>query len=139
MSDSTRGMKLFNPGNLRITPANWKGKITPSKDSEFETFDCIENGIRALGKTLMSYFHGHGLKTIRDVIRRYAPATENDTEAYVTAVSDQTGYDPDANLNLGTYEDLRAMAEAIIHQEQGEHAREITPDQMDEGIQRALA
>lgn len=133
-----RGLRLNNPGNLRITMTPWEGKITPSKDAEFETFDCIENGIRALGKNLLSYFNFHGLKTIRDIIRRYAPATENNTEAYITAVADRTGYDPDANLNLNEYEDLRAIAEAIMDQEQGAAVKEISQDQIDEGIQRSL-
>lgn len=77
-------------------------------------------GIRALARTLIKYQDKHRLCTIRQIIGRWAPATENDTVAYIKAVSDETGLAPDVALDMHKYEHLKALATAIIKHENGQ-------------------
>lgn len=135
----SRGLLIFNPGNLRISSNPWHGKITPSRDSEFETFDCMENGIRAMARLLTGYFDNYKLHTITGIISRYAPSTENPTTAYIKAVSDSTGFDSDAFINLHDSAIMKELCSAMFKQEQGADAAKITQSQLDDGIARAYA
>ena len=47
-----------------------------------------------------TYYHKYRLYTIRMIIRRWAPSSENDTEAYIANVSRLTGIDPDKPLGI---------------------------------------
>jgi hypothetical protein len=131
-----RGIRNCNPGNIRISSAPWQGKITPSHDPEFETFDTPENGIRALGKIILTYYNKHKLKTVRDIIMRWAPPTENNTTAYIDAVADQLLVGPDDELVL-TKDKLAALVEAIIGHENGSCPYDMAT--VDRGIERAFA
>ncbi|MFT4466072.1 MAG: hypothetical protein ACMX3H_17620 [Sodalis sp. (in: enterobacteria)] len=42
-----------------------------------------------------------GLNTIEKIINTWAPGRENNTDAYIAALSRQLGVAPDAALNLG--------------------------------------
>ncbi len=55
-------------------------------------------GLRAALKLLRTYYQRHGCVTIRQIIRRWAPETENKTEAYIQTVSRMTGILPDTTL-----------------------------------------
>ncbi len=57
-------------------------------------------GIRALARTLISYQVKHGLRTIRQKIGRWAPASENDTVAYIKAVCEDSGFGADVELDM---------------------------------------
>ena len=81
----TRGERNNNPGNIRKSAIEWKGEVS-GDDKAFETFNTPEEGIRALAVLLKNYYKKHGLKTVRKIINRYAPANENDTDAYIDAV-----------------------------------------------------
>ena len=132
----TRGERNFNPGNIRRTSAPWKGKVI-GLDNEFETFDCAENGIRALGKILLTYQRKYGLYTVGQIISRWAPPAENDTISYVHAVAREMGVEHDARLDPESNETLQRLVRAIIHHENG---RVIYVDaQIIEGVERALA
>jgi hypothetical protein len=43
---------------------------------------------------LIAYQDKHGLRTIRQIVSRWAPPTENNTNAYVRAVAADTGWMP---------------------------------------------
>lgn len=55
-------------------------------------------GLRAALKLLRTYYQRHGCVTIRQIIRRWAPETENKTEVYIQTVSRMTGILPDTTL-----------------------------------------
>jgi len=137
----TRGVRNNNPGNVDHSASNlWVGELPVDKalESRFCRFDTAENGIRCLGKILVSYYHGHGLKTIRQILARYAPGLENDTGAYIRAVAAETGFG--ADQELPTVKDQRIMAalvRAIIRHENANY--EYPADVLAEGIRRALA
>ncbi len=68
---------------------------SPKGDAEFVQFYTMEYGWRAAFVILCrTYFGKYGLKTIRDIVSRWAPAKENNTEAYIRHVSDYTGIAP---------------------------------------------
>ena len=56
----------------------------------------------------------HGIDTIADFIRRYAPPEENNTEEYIAAISSALGVSPDTRVDF-TDVDLKArMIKAMI-------------------------
>ena len=114
----SRGLRNNNPGNVRISNIPWQGKLTPSKDVAFETFDTAFHGIRVIAKILITYMKRDGLDTIREIISKWAPPSENNTMAYVKDVSDRTGYGIDEKLEADA-ETLAELAAAIIWHENG--------------------
>jgi hypothetical protein len=136
----TRGERANNPGNIREYPNDptaWKGERATDDDPEFEEFETPEDGIRALGKVLLAYQRKYGIRTIRGIINRYAPSTENDTESYINAVSLRIGVDSRDLIDLSDRRVLRDLVEAIIHHENGRISYADTV--IDEGVKRAYA
>ncbi|MBI6628128.1 structural protein [Pseudomonas rhodesiae] len=135
-----RGVRNNNPGNIDYNPANqWQGQLKPDPaiEKRFARFDTPENGIRALGKLLLTYQRKHGLKTVKAIISRWAPSVENDTSAYVRAVEANTGTRPGAEVDLSQTVVMTGFVKAIIHHENAGYAY---PDAVvTEGVRRALA
>ena len=76
----------YNPGNLRPSSAyQWNGEV--GQNGGFVIFDSPEMGTRALTKNLYTSQETHGNNTVREIITRWAPPSENDTDAYVKKVS----------------------------------------------------
>lgn len=130
-----RGIRLNNPFNIRISDNHWIGKTTPSRDESFETFDTPEHGIRAGIKVLLTYFHKYSLKTIHEIISRFAPPSENDTDAYIASVTLETGIPAEEALDLDDPYILATVAMAIIKHEQGKQP--YTAAQFLRGIEQA--
>lgn len=129
MSDpkQSRGFRNRNPGNIDFVPANrWQGQIglgdrwMPAPHRRFAEFESHEYGIRALAALLTTYQDKHGLRTIRQIINRWAPPNENNVSSYVGFV-DQRMPDRVADdvLDLHSYADMRPLVEAIITHENG--------------------
>ena len=135
-----RGIRNNNPGNIDYNPVNnWQGQLKVDKTIEprFCRFDTPENGIRALGKLLQTYQRKHGLKTVRAIINRWAPSSENDTKAYVHSVEFYTGTKEGTEINLKDQKTLKGMIKAIIRHENSNY--EYPDSVLDEGVRRALA
>lgn len=115
-----RGIRNNNPGNLRRTSDPWQGLATPQTDREFFVFKSATYGIRALARTLIAYQDEHQLRSIRQIICRWAPANENNTAAYISAVAKDSGFDADRPLDMHKFEHLRAITHAIIRHENGQ-------------------
>ena len=79
----SRGLRNNNPGNIRRGGGHFKGERLPSLDPAFKQFETIEWGYRAMFVLLDNYRRRHGLQSIREMIRRWAPPVENDTERYI--------------------------------------------------------
>lgn len=85
----TLGKKLRNPLNIRYNKNNkWVGQRGSLQG--FCVFVSLEAGYRAAAKLLCNYLKG-GNKTIRSIISRWAPDTENDTESYINYVCSNFG------------------------------------------------
>jgi hypothetical protein len=148
MPPVTRGVRNNNPGNIDFNPRNqWQGQLAPDPavEKRFARFDTAENGIRALAKLVLAYrgkggmpgVGGAGIDTVREVINRWAPGVENDTEAYIKAVAAGVGVDPNQPVDLRNYRTLIAITTGIIKHENGwvPYVAEVIA----EGVQRALA
>lgn len=114
-----RGIRNNNPGNLRRTSDPWQGLTPKQADRDFFTFKTDIYGIRALARTLIAYQDEHRLRTIRQIISRWAPANENNTGAYIDAVAKRTGFDADRPLDMHRFEQIKSVLEAIIWHENG--------------------
>jgi hypothetical protein len=115
-----RGIRNHNPGNIRRSSDPWQGLAERQSDVEFFTFKSPIYGIRALARTLITYQDKHGLRTIRQIIGRWAPPVENNTNAYVRAVAEETDLDADQMLDLHNFEYLFPLTKAIIKHENGQ-------------------
>jgi hypothetical protein len=149
MAALPRGVRNFNPGNIDYNPRNaWNGQLGLElgvASPRFARFDSPENGIRALGKLLINYRGkdgqpgegGLGIDTVRETISRWAPGNENNTEAYIAAVTAKLGVKANDVINIKDGHTLRVFVGAIIAHE---CANSRYPDAVfDEGIRRALA
>lgn len=115
---ATRGYRNRNPGNIEHVPTNkWQGLAEPPSDGRFCRFTGHEYGLRALAVLLITYQDRHGLRTLRDIIARWAPPAENDTAAYLAAVARRIGVGPDDPLDLHRHDRLRPLVEAIVAHE----------------------
>lgn len=114
-----RGLRINNPGNIRVSQTPWHGKLVPSRDDEFETFDTMENGVRAMMKLILTYNKKYGLKSVRQIINRYAPPSENATDMYINIVADSLGVDADADLDFSDKQEMTELIAAIVKHEQG--------------------
>ncbi len=85
-----------------------------------------------MARVLIAYQVKHGLRTIQQIIERWAPANENDTAAYVRAVSADTGVSADQPLDMHAYADLKPLVEAIIKHENGQ--QRYTTAQVDKAL-----
>ena len=115
-----RGIRNNNPGNIRRNGDPWQGLAERQGDVEFFTFKSSIYGIRALARTLITYQDKHDLRSIRQIINRWAPSVENNTNAYVRAVAADTGLDADHPLDLHRFDHLLPLIKAIIHHENGQ-------------------
>lgn len=119
----TRSERNNNPGNIRLTSDRWRGQVLPPPDRGFVTFREPKWGYRALFVILEGYMLRHGLRTIREIIGRYAPPTENATAAYIRSVCRATGWGPDDPLDpCGRV--MQDLARAITLVESGKPADE---------------
>jgi hypothetical protein len=130
MSDQTRGERNRNLTNIN-EGAGFRGdlglEIVPPGSHyapRFARFDTVENGIRACAKLLQTYQRKHGLFTIRGMINRWAPPSDNnDTSAYVRNVSIACGVNPDDPYPLtdadADMDRMKLIVRAVIVQENG--------------------
>ena len=111
----------FLTGNASKSPTPTNvGNIRPVGSSTgFQQFDTPEAGIKAVDDQLRIYGSKHKVKTLREVISRWAPPSENDTEAYIKNVSQRTGIKPDEEIDLSNPTIRHIISGPIILQEQG--------------------
>lgn len=140
LSNVARGIRNNNPGNIKISGTAWQGKIAPSSNTDgvFEQFQSMSDGIRALGKNLVTYFNVHGLNTVRGIIGRWSPPSENVTGAYTNYVANAVGVKPDDAINVKDPHTLSLLTEAIMKYENGTLVG-INDADIRAGISRALA
>jgi len=128
----SRGIRNNNPGNIRLSKDKWQGLAPSQPDKEFFTFQNPVYGIRAIARLLINYQDDYGLRTIRGIISRWAPASENNTEAYIKRVAERTGFDADQPLDLHQHEYLKPLVIAIIWHENAQQP--YTGEQIDKAL-----
>lgn len=80
----TRGIRNNNPFNIRCTGTRWQGKLSSGKHKSFEVFKSMDYGIRAGIIILRRYVRVYKLTSVKDIINRFAPESENDTNVYIS-------------------------------------------------------
>ena len=104
-----------NPGNIVKTSSLWEGQI--QSKGRFVAFKDKHSGLRALAIVLLRYERRHGMTTVKQVVSRFAPAHENDTEKYAEFVADELGVSATENINICAYG--TELMKAIIRMENG--------------------
>lgn len=120
MSQTPRGIRNHNPGNIVISHIPWQGKLIGSAntDGHFEQFSSAFFGLRALARNLHTYFI-EGKTTVATIIEPYAPPIENNTSAYTNSVSTMANVGPNDPLDLNNPVQLRAIVQGIVRVENG--------------------
>ena len=116
-----RGIRNNNPGNLKEPSGDktqWRRERATDDDPMFEEFETMEYGIRALMKILINYMKKYKLRTIIEIIKRFAPASENDTRAYINSVSWITGFE-DNEILVANEDTISKLVTAICFIENG--------------------
>lgn len=114
-----RGLRNCNPGNIRQSRIQWKGEIVPSQDESFCQFCDMAHGYRAMLKLLQNYRRKHGCQTIADMIHRWAPSIENNTNAYIIDVCRQMQMPSTYVIDINDRDSMCALAAAISRHENG--------------------
>jgi len=134
------GVRLNNPGNIEWG-SPWQGLVPRAQSMYAKTgnrqqkrfcqFKTSAYGIRAIAVTLITYYdkrkakNGSKIDTPREIIERWAPAFENDVDAYASRIGRAlcgTGTcerPADVVVDMHDYDQLRAVVEAIIRHENG--------------------
>lgn len=112
-----RGIRNNNPGNL-----NFAGQAGATKEGgpggRFAKFGTMREGVAALVKQIGLYV-SRGKNSIRKILEVYAPSSENNTGAYIAAVSRALGIGPDDPLDINSSAQVMGLVKAITDHENG--------------------
>ena len=97
-----RGIRNNNPLNIRHSADKWQGARIAQTDKAFVQFQSMAYGYRAAWKILDTYClrfkRERKTYNVRNIIGRWAPPTENDTDAYIRAVVKLSGLGGNENM-----------------------------------------
>ena len=146
------GVRLNNPGNLEWG-SPWEGLVPRSQSRyhasgsaqqrRFCEFVDAASGIRAIARTLITYADkrlaadGSTIDTVREVISRWAPSHENNTNAYAQHVAKVISptLSPDAPISVKDYQTMKGLVRGIIAHENAGYA--YPEEVLEEGLRRA--
>lgn len=131
----TRGYMNNNPGNIVKDGKTWVGEKPVSTDKNFKQFVSMPYGYRALWLNIKAYF-SKGLNTIEKIATTYAPPNENDTKAYIVALSKATGKKPQEIISFSDTSAIRKLIAGISQHENGVPAN---MSDLDEGFKMLTA
>lgn len=111
--------------NYDTNRANNPGNLRPINDSRnFRTFSSERDGWDAMSNQLMMYFNGTSraagfkkLRTITDIISKWAPSSENDTASYIKEVAGYMGVGANDELNLADPNVMARLRTAMARHE----------------------
>lgn len=102
---SPLGIRNNNPGNLR-------------PGGQFSSYATPEAGLGGMANNLRRYGR-NGWNTVGSIISHWAPPNENNTSAYIAAISRATGFAPNQPLDLNDPATLQKLMGAITQHENG--------------------
>jgi hypothetical protein len=141
-----RGIRNNNPLNIRHSADQWQGVRQEQTDKSFVQFKSMAYGYRAAWKTLQSYYNRFCQQskpfTVRNIIHRWAPPNENDTQAYIRTVVQLSGIEEEENLlppnNVIGYERLSKLLAAMTVMENGIHLNNVDTEAIFQGYKLAF-
>lgn len=119
-----RGIRNNNPLNIR-KGNNWQGEKKVQTDKAFEEFESLQMGLRA-GFIILRNYQRISLapkmraNTIRKIINRWAPPSENNTLKYIETVARRSGLNPDELIAYRDKPRMLAVVEAMCFVECGQ-------------------
>ena len=124
---TSRGIRNFNPGNIKDFGIPWNGLAAPEQmtlEQKQEMTFCVFTGpwwgIRAIAVILKNYSARHGLNSIHKIISRWAPGSDNNNPArYALYVADMVGVSVYETIDVMDYETMRKLVAAIVQYENG--------------------
>ena len=130
-----RGIRNNNPGNLEFR--NQPGALRENGgEGRFAQFQTPEAGLLALSKQLQIY-SARGIKSVADIIKTYAPDSENNTPAYVKVVAAGMGVEPRQPLDNRDPTMMANLIKAIVRHENG--VNPYTPAQIQEAAVKGVS
>ncbi len=107
-----------NPLNIRYSPRNqWLGQVEPKNG--FCQFVSMKMGVRAATRLIIHYMRHYHLYSPRDIITRWAPPEENDTEQYIRTVCRLSGLGGNERIAETDVEKLALLVRAMAVVETG--------------------
>lgn len=131
-SAEPRGIRNNNPLNLSFAGqegATMEDHSTP----RFARFATMEDGIAASVRQIELY-QRRGLTTLSQIVSTWAPPNENDTPGYIQRVARETGFNPNAPVNMRDPDAVAALVASMARIESG---RALDPDLVRRGVRRA--
>ena len=112
-----RGIRNNNPGNLNFVGQTGATRET-GPNGRFAVFQTAEEGLQALAHQLRLYSQ-RGINSVRAIISKFAPPSENNTQAYINSVSKRLGVDANSALDVNDPRVMQGLMDAIIKVENG--------------------
>jgi len=118
MADGIEKLPRGIRSNIKLG-TDWDGLADEQSDPTFCVFKESVWGIRALMRILLVYRFSHKKSNIEDIIGRWAPPSENDTDAYIKFVCDRMNFNPMDKLD-NSIEHYLPLVKSIIKMENGD-------------------
>ncbi|MEL5513685.1 lytic transglycosylase [Serratia bockelmannii] len=122
-----RGIRNNNPGNLNYVGQNG-ATLEDHATPRFARFNSAFEGFAALGKQIKAYYNGTSkaagyqkLQSVEDIISRFAPASENNTQGYINKLSKMLGVGRGDSLNIQDPQVLATLMNGITQIENGKN------------------
>lgn len=126
-ANEPRGIRNNNPGNLNYVGQNG-ATLEEHSTPRFARFNSAFEGFAALGKQIKAYYNGTSkaagyqkLQSVEDIISRFAPASENNTQAYINKLSKMIGVGRGDSLNIQDPQVLATLMNGITQIENGKN------------------
>lgn len=114
-----RGIRNNNPLNIRIGNT-WLGEVANPSDSSFEQFVTMQYGVRAACVLLRRYIRHYKRTSIRAIIAAWAPACENNLDAYIASVCRYLAISPDEPIKYEDKDTICLLIQAMCIVENGQ-------------------
>lgn len=115
-----RGYRNNNPLNIRYSKSNkWIGEVAKNTDGTFEQFTTMAYGYRAAFQLLRKYINQYNLRTVAEIINRWAPPTENNTAGYISRVIGINGWTAAQEIDPDDKEEMTKLVYAMAIVENG--------------------
>ena len=149
MNTQPRGLRNNNPLNIRHSASKWQGARSEQTDQTFVQFISMTMGYRAAWRILESYwqyFHKKQMPfTPRNIIHRWAPPTENNSENYLRTVCLLTGLGgnealprPSTARHQGQDNKLVLLLSAMTTMECGVRMEQVNQEEIRKGYEKAF-
>lgn len=126
-----RGIRNNNPLNIRRTNDVWIGQSAAQTDAEFVRFSTMAWGIRAACVIINTFVIKYGCRTVEDILKKWAPASENQTTLYINCVCRLSGLEAGDEVKVKDVWFMTHLFRGMIWAENG---REINRAWVKEGI-----